>query len=413
MSQSDTYPHGGFSDQVVTRIVALSASVVTVRPLPSQGVSLMCALVAGCVAILTQIASRRPAFHPSLLLNVADTDALAPHIAALDPSFQFTVASDHYDGVYFWAMAQDPFAQGQAHELIDLAAYRYGHPLYSWIAGTISLGNASWLPVVFWLLSVLSFAGAAWAVSRYVSHMWGSPWWGLLVACSPGLLFSASTVLTEPFQVLVVFALLLQWRKKDPHYWLLASLSVAVCLTKEQLVLVPVALGVSILAPLLRGKRESWARLGALAAGPVCLGLWLAYISTRFTDEQKYYDSGNIGIPFVGWLETFDLAGALRVGDFNSSQIGSTTVPGLMAVAAVILAGSVIGLVRRDALGWIVVLQGALISALGWRTLLYPHEMFRIPSVALLFACTLIVVQLSRHSKSAHGPTSTSDRRIG
>lgn len=92
--------------------------------------------VAVVVALLTQVSSRWGVFHPSLLLNVADTDAIAPRIADADPSFKFTTMHDHYDGVYLWAMATDPFAvAGGSHELIDLAAYRYGHPLYSWIAG--------------------------------------------------------------------------------------------------------------------------------------------------------------------------------------------------------------------------------------------------------------------------------------
>lgn len=68
------------------------------------------------------------------------------------------------------------------------------------------------------------------------------------------------------------------------------------------------------------------------------------------------------------------MAGTLRVGEFYAAQIGSTAVPGLMATAAVMVIAAVIGLTRRDALGWVVVLQAVLISTLGWRTLLYPHE---------------------------------------
>ena len=89
------------------------------------------------------------------------------------------------------------------------------------------------------------------------------------------------------------------------------------------------------------------------------------------------------------------MAGTLRVGEFYAAQIGSTAVPGLMATAAVMVIAAVIGLTRRDALGWVVVLQAVLISTLGWRTLLYPHEMFRIPSVALLFAALLTAVHFS------------------
>lgn len=362
-------------------------------------VPLVCGLVAACVTLVTQMVSRRPSFHPSLLLNVADSDPLSALVAGLDPSFQFTVASDHYDGVYFLAMALDPFALGQAHDLIDLAAYRYGHPFYSWVASVLSFGQPAALPWVFWGLSVLSMAAAAYSVALLATRLGASPWLGLTVSFSPGLLFSASTALTEPFQLALITALLVVWLRSRTNPLILAALVVALCLTKEQLVLVPVALGLTLLPGIVKERRIPWLRVAPLLAGPLSLGSWLWYARGRFSSEQSTYDSGNLGVPFAGWLNTFDLAGALRVSDFHASQIGSTAVPGLMATAALVVAGAIVGFLRRDPLGWTVVFQAALISTLGWRTLLYPHEMFRIPSVAALLAALLLGVHLSRHKE--------------
>lgn len=368
--------------------------------------SALCGAAALAVTLLTQLGSRWGGFHPSLLLNVANTDAIAGHIRTLDPAFRFTTTSDHYDGVYFWAMAQDPFALGQAHGLIDLAAYRYGHPLYSWVAGLLSLGHAPALPWIFWMLSLLSMAGAAVVLSRLALRLGASPWWGLIVTMSPGLLFSASTALTEPAQVAVVGLLVLRWLDDRAHPVGLGLLVAAMCLLKEPLLLVVVGLGLHLLGSMVRQRRLLWGRCLALLAGPIALGLWLLVIRGRFSAEQQEYDVGNFGLPIVGWFETFDFASRLRHGAFAESQIGSTAVPGLMAIAALLIAASVIGLCRRDALGLVVVCQSVLIACLGWRTLLYPHEMFRIPSVAVAFAALLVAIQLSTPRSAA--PTAAS-----
>ena len=39
-----------------------------------------------------------------------------------------------YDGAYFYAIARDPIATGQAHRLLNEAPYYWGHPAYGWLA---------------------------------------------------------------------------------------------------------------------------------------------------------------------------------------------------------------------------------------------------------------------------------------
>lgn len=365
--------------------------------LGGRGVALVCGVVAVVVAVLTQWASRWPELHLSQLLHVSDTDPIATLIRELDPAFRFVTGVEHYDGVYYYAIALDPFASGQAHDLIDMAGYRYGSPLWGWLAGLFSFGNAAALPLVFWLMTLASLFAAGYLFSRLVASGGGSPWWGLAVAASPGLLYSSTTLLTEPLQVAMVCAILLWWsRGTKGSPWVLAVLVVLTCLLKQQLVLVPVALFLHAAHGMLRGRRPGWLRLLALAAGPAAYVGWTAFARTRFTPDQLVYGEGNIGLPFLGWLETFEFASYLRVMDPYAMQIGTTAPSGIAATAVILAVGLAAGLYRRDALGFVVVLQAGLVTCLGWLTLLHPHEMFRIPSVPVALALASIGIGLRR-----------------
>ncbi|MGJ3507228.1 AZOBR_p60025 family cell surface glycopolymer formation protein [Enemella sp. A6] len=370
------------------------------RPTKPEVVALWCGLSAFLAALITQWAAKRPAFHPSLLLNVSEASPMAEYIRAIDPGFHFVSSTEHYDGVYFYAMALDPFAMGQAHTLIDLAAYRYGHPLYSWVAAVMSAGQVSLLPWVFWLMSLGSMFAAGFFASRLVARLGGSPWWGLAVAMSPGLLYSSSTALTEPAQVALTCAVLLWLTRPRSNPAVLAIMVVALCLLKEQLVLVPVALAIAEGVAVVGRRRLHPGRLLAFLAGPLALGAWLYFVRNRFDAAAKTYDEGNIDLPLRGWFQIFDYAAALRERDFFSSQIGTTVVPGIIAIAVVLTVASVIAVRRRDALSWVVLLQAAVVTCLGWRTLMYPHEMFRIPAVALVLAVLLIGVAATRPVKA-------------
>lgn len=371
------------------------------RWLAGWGVPLVCAVVAMLVTVLTQIASRMAdGFHPSLLLAVPEGIPLADYIRGVDPNFRFVSLFDAYDGRYLWTMAVDPFARGEAHDLIDLAAYRYGHPLYSWIAMILSFGQVKALPGVFWLMSIISMGLAALLAARLLDRLGASAWWGLLVACSPGLLFSATMALTEPAQVAIVAGLLLLWLDERRSPLLIGGTVVAMSLLKEQLLLVAFALGLAMIVDWFKSRRWHWGRCAALFAGPLVLGLWLGYVRGQFSAEQKHYDDGNLGRPVTGWLETLDIASQLRNGDSASSQIGSIVAPVLLATALLILFAALIGVRRADPLGMIVVCQAVLISTLGWRTLLYPHEMLRIPSLAVALAVMLLIAHFSRTNRT-------------
>lgn len=357
------------------------------------------------VTFLAQYYSHRPKFDTSQLLNISVADPIAKLVTSVDPKFQLVSPPDHYDGVYLWAMAHDPFATGQAHDLIDLAAYRYGHPMYSWIAAILSIGNPSVIDEVFFLLSLASMAGAAALLTLLTDRFGVSRWWGLLVMFSPGLMYAATTALTEPFQLLLVALVLLLWFEKRQSP-LLALAVVALSLAKEQMVLVPACLGLLLVVETVRTRKIEWRTYLNLAAGPIAFLAWRQYLTVQFTPEQRQYESGNVGTPIKGWLETFDYAGAMRSQNLLANEISSTATPVLFAFAALMVAAVIIGLRRFDALGVIVVGQVAMMTMLGWRLLLYPHAMYRIPAVTLVLCLFLVIVHLQGNQKQ---PASSSD----
>ena len=344
------------------------------------------------------VASQDGWFPPSALVKLADTDPIAPLARHHDPDFVLVTTAEHYDGVYYYAMAVDPLARGTAHTLIDQAAYRYGHPMHGWFAHLLSLGQPQHVPEALLTLGLLGMFLSGWSLSRLSTSLGGSPWLGVLPALSPGLLFATAVDTTETMGAGLVLTALLAWRRE--RWGLTTALIVLCCLHKEQYVSVPVGLALWELLRAVGMRRlpTDWdARLLAVATGPAALAAWYAYARSRFGMLPATYEPGNIGRPVDGWLETFRYARQFQAsGDFNAGQIGSIVAPVLIGYVALFLVAIVVGLRRRTPLVAPLILMAAITSAQGWRTLLYPHEIFRTPAVATLLAAAVIGIGLTQ-----------------
>lgn len=364
----------------------MNTSVIT-----THGIPVLNGIFATLAALVSQSFSHA-GFSPSQFLNVTHSEQLADYIRQQDPSFRFTGGLDHYDGAYFWAMAADPFAQGTAHTLIDLPGYRYGHPMWSWLASLLSLGNIAWLDAVFWLMTLGSMFAAGYLFTKVALAYGASPWAGLVVGVSPGLLFAATCSLTEPFQVALICGLLLLNRRPRLGTWGLAWLgvvSVMACLTKEQLVLCAAAL---VLVNLSTRDWDMVVRSGVILLGPCTLAAWMLVRAQLFSASELRYDSGNIGFPFSGWGYMVRVAQTMRNADMFRNQIASTLLP----ILAVLLLMIVLAIVKwawsMSALSTFVMFQGFLITCMGWRTLAYPHETWRLTAVFVLFFVLVLLV---------------------
>ncbi len=357
-------------------------------------VAVACALVAVLAALAACFAAQDGTFDPSALVKMSRDEPLAAVARATDPSFAFVNTQEHYDGVYYYAMARDPLLRGTEHTLIDQAAYRYGHPMYGWLARAAVLGVDGAIPWGLLAVTLVSAAVAGFAVSRLAVAYGRTPWAGLAVAMSPGLLYAASVSTTEWLGVALLALSLLLWERRALAP--LAGALVLLCLTKEQLVTVPVGIAGWLIVDRLR--RGSWVpRLlptaAALAVGPLALGLWYLWVRAQLGVLPSNYQPGNFGAPGAGWREAFRQSAALSAGTFDQSQIGAVTPPVLVAIAVLVLAAGVVALRLRTPLDAILLGWAAITACMGWLTLTYPHELVRTPATVVLLALGALLLR--------------------
>src|SRR4029079_12319050 len=197
-------------------------------------VPLLCTVTALVLGILTAAGTARGR-GVTFLVHMSGQDPITQIVRQL---FSFVAGASHYDGVYYYAIARDPLLQGQAHELIDSASYRYGHPAYGWLAWIWrGGGRPGAVPAALLAASLVGLCLAAAAASVLACDLGMSPWWGVSIALNPGLLFAVSVDASETVAVALTLLALLAWRRER---WLTAGVAIAAgCLPKDPLVRVP------------------------------------------------------------------------------------------------------------------------------------------------------------------------------
>ena len=328
-------------------------------------------------------------WESSLLVRMSETEPMAEIARFHDPDFALVPPEAHYDGVYFYAIALDPFARNaDLYTRMDLYEYRYGHPGYGWLSRLFVLGGVRSLP---WSMLMVALAGmglGGWAVSRIADHLGRSPWWGLLVAVNPGLVFAVTVLNSEPVGVGIAAVGLLLWLRGR----LVASVAVlaGACLVKELFVLVPAGLFLWEIVQVLRHRavRGVVYRLALLAVSVVPLAWWYLYLRFHLGVFPAESEPGNIGVPFVGWYDTFRQAVAMSRS--GSSQIGTFTITLATITACALLVGVVRAVRLRSPLDLTFLLFAVLASTLNWMILLYPKDLIRELALAPLLLPAVI-----------------------
>jgi hypothetical protein len=253
----------------------------------------VCGVVAVVVAAVAMVPMLRShAWNPSSLAHVASGSALGKEAKALDPGFR-TVPHGGYDGQFYWGIAVDPLASGVLPHAFDKASYRYGHPLYGWLAWLASAGQAVAVPAALVLLGLAAVFTAAFFAARI-----GGFRRGVLVALSPGLAIAAAHDLGEPIAAAALFAALAAWASgRRALAWVCLA---ALPLAKEELVLVIAA----VAAWELVCRRRRHAAVVAAAAVPALL--WWVYARVQL---GAWFTSGTsaLGDPLAGWRRALDV----------------------------------------------------------------------------------------------------------
>jgi hypothetical protein len=314
------------------------------------------------------------------------SEPMAAVARATDPTFAFVDDQAHYDGVYFYAIARDPFARGSSHALIenDRGAYRYGHPGYGWLAWLASAGRASAVPAALLVVGLAGVAVAAYALSMLGAALGWSPWAGLVVAFSPGVVFATTADTSEPVALAALALALLAWIR-GRVFWAAVAL-VACCFIKEPLLLAPLGLLAWLIVEAIRGRRTPTIvrRLLALAAGPALYASWYLYLHGVFgTWPSQQASEDFLTAPFAGWVDSFRRAASLATGTFDRSQLGYASVALLAVVGAILLAGMLKALRVDTPVAPVLFLLALLIFSLNWLGVLYPKDLIREAAIPL------------------------------
>lgn len=232
--------------------------------------------------------------------RVAAHSGLGRLARRLDRDFH-TVHRRGYDGQFYWGIAVDPVASGDAHRFFDKAPYRYGHPLYGWLAWLLGAGDPAAAPITLLIVGLVSLAAAAMLAPSLAVGSAAQWICGLVVALNPGLVFPVAGDLAEPLAVLALFGAL--YALSTRRIWLEWLCLAALPLAKEQLIVVLAAAVVYRLTE----RRTREAALLASACLPALA--WWSFARIRL---HAWFTSGTtaLGLPFVGWRAAFDHPGA-------------------------------------------------------------------------------------------------------
>lgn len=369
-------------------------------PRRAEAISLWCAIATVLIALVpVGIAVQRAGWTPSVLVRMEADERVASVARAADPEFHF-VGEAHYDGVYFYAVATDPFATGEAHELIDRAAYRYGHAGYGWLGWIASLGQPAAVPMALLAVGLAGLGVAAAATSRLSAVLGWTPWAGLAVAFNPGLTYSLTALTSETVGAAFVALALLAWVQR--RYAWGAAAAAAACLVKEPFVLVPAGLALWECGRWLahRDLGTTIRRIAMLSAGPLLFACWYVYVRLQFGEWSFEATEGFFAVPPFGWFEAIGEASDMARGADLPSQLGAASAPLLAAVGAALTFGIVRAVRVRNPVAFVFVLLALLALSLRPLGVLFPKDALRELSIPLL----LLPLVLAAKSMPAEEP---------
>lgn len=344
---------------------------------PHLGIALACGLVAAAAAGAGAFVSlHRQNGDLTALVRVHDTLPIAKLAQRADPDFDLRASSGFYDGAYFYAIARDPLATGEAHALIDEAPYRYGHPAYGWLAWLASGGGRpDAVPAALLAVGLLAILIAGVAASLLAASLGWTPWGGLAVALNPGLLFAVNVDTTEPLGAALLLVGLLAYLR-DRRVLALAMFA-ALGFVKEPLVLVPIAIA----------GWDVWRRRSPplLAAAVVPVAAWWLYLRIHLGAFPFGQGTQRLTAPFLGWARALTAAAAQSWDPgVDTAQLGQAAIPLILVAGLLILVAGIRALRLVTAVDVALLVLGALYACGSTNAFQYPKDLIREPALVLL-----------------------------
>ena len=333
------------------------------------------ALVTGAIGTIVSLQTEH--WKTSGLVRLWGALPLARLARADDPTFPLTTNSGHYDGAFFYAIARDPLATGEAHRLLPEAPYYWGHPAYGWLAWLASGGGQPRaVPGALWAVALVCLVVAGAAASVLAGALGWSLWGGLVVAVNPGLLFAVYSDTSETLGAALLLLALAAYVQGRAGWSL--GLFAALCLDKEPLVLVPLAIAAW---ELLRFRRLSTIVLAVVPAA-----VWWCYVRLQLGAFPFGQGSERLTAPVLGWERALVAAAQQSWSRVvpSDAQLGEAAIALIVSVAAAILVGCVSALRLRNAVAPAFLALAALYACITPNGVQYPKDLIRETALVVL-----------------------------
>lgn len=207
-----------------------------------------------------------------------------------------------YDGQYYYRMALNPANLHHTAFGIHMdSTYRFvriGYPLLAWL---LSFGQHGLVPYALIAINVVALGVLAWLGGIFAREAGRHAMWGLLMAGYFGFMTGLDRDLTEPLGAVCLLAGILAYRRRHP---LLAAVAFAYgCLTRETVLVAPVALGIVRLVQIIRRRaRPGLEDLAWIVPGLVFV-VWEVILKAATGTFPILSDSSkNAGLPLVAPL---------------------------------------------------------------------------------------------------------------
>ena len=230
------------------------------------------------------------------------------HRAQVPPGL-FVFATDGYDGQFYYRLALDPADLRRTAFGITLDApfrlQRIGYPALTWL---VALGHRAWVPVALVVVNVAALTAIGVLGGMLARDSGRHALWGLLLAGYFGFFISLGCDLTEPVAAACLLGGVLAYRRGRPA---VAGLMLGYgALTRETVLIVPLVLGVTRLAGLVRRCSRPAAADLAWLLPAVAFGAWQLVL--RAATGQVILLSG-VGSNSGAGLPFGDFAAAVRM----------------------------------------------------------------------------------------------------